>query len=701
MTPRAPSPQRRGGVSSRPLFRRFSIVVSLVVWATVVPVLDLPEAAGVVHKALALRAGGVIRAPVEFGLIGMTWPAREREPAEVRVRTSLDGKRWSRWEELDADEVDLGPDAGTEGIGLRATTPLWVGKARFADIRLEGGLPKGARVHVIDPGPDPSGPRASVLASPTQPGIITRAQWGANESIRRCCPRFASSLKSVVIHHTATGNSYTASQSAGIVRSIYAYHVQGNGWDDIGYNFLVDRHGQIFEGRAGGITKAVIGAHAQGFNTGTSGMAVIGTFSSARPPAAAWNALRHLVSWRLDVNYLDPLASVTMTSGGSSKWPAGQKVTLPRISAHKDLGTTTCPGQPFYDALGALRIEVAGHGDPKLVTPTRSRRIITPNGDGVADTVEVSALFSSPDVSWWVDVIDPFGKVWRTFTGSGSRLFASWDGKANGAPVAHDRYEFRLTGGNSRGSIRTVKLLTSVWRYPNGTLFRTTSGWAGVLEGQTLRHILTGRALSTHYAWSEAISISKDLLSAYPIGRDLGFRYGSVLRAGGKLWVISQDKRRPISRSTLDALGYSRDSIIDTSSRYLSPHPIGSPLTGSTGHPVGTSLRSTDLREGIVASGGVRPFLTSNIRKSHGIRDIDLAGPADAAMAGAPANRPMGFRNGTLVKAESSAAVYVISDGRRRHIRSGYLFDAMGYKRENIRKVTDAELALHPQGPPI
>src|SRR5690606_21938388 len=109
--------------------------------------------------------------------------------------------------------------------------------------------------------------------------VNTRASWGARGAKEP--PSIASSgLKLAVVHHTASTNAYSASQVPSILRSMQAFHMDGNGWNDIGYNFLVDRFGNVWEGRGGGVDKAVIGAHAGGFNTGSVGVSVIGNFES-------------------------------------------------------------------------------------------------------------------------------------------------------------------------------------------------------------------------------------------------------------------------------------------------------------------------------------------------------------------------------------------------------------------------------------
>src|SRR5439155_16912043 len=133
-------------------------------------------------------------------------------------------------------------------------------------------------------------------------------------------------IRYAVIHHTAGSNNYTAAQSASIVRGIYLYHVKGNGWNDIGYNFLVDKYGQVFEGRYGGVDKAVIGAHAQGFNTGSVGISVLGSYGTTRISAAAKASVEQLLAWKLDLAHVDPLSTLTWKSSGNARFPHGVPV---------------------------------------------------------------------------------------------------------------------------------------------------------------------------------------------------------------------------------------------------------------------------------------------------------------------------------------------------------------------------------------
>lgn len=206
----------------------------------------------------------------------------------------------------------------------------------------EAGLAPGARPYI--------GPR---------PRIVTRKGWGADEKLRERKFVYTSKVKAAFIHHSATGNNYTCSQAPSVLRGIYRYHVKSSGWRDIGYNFAVDKCGNIYEGRAGGVTKAVLGAHTLGFNTNSMGIAVIGTFTKSNPPAAAVTAVAKLTAWKLGLFGANPRGKVTLVSGGSNKYKKGKKVKLNVISGHRDGFATECPGARLYKKLGSARTSSA------------------------------------------------------------------------------------------------------------------------------------------------------------------------------------------------------------------------------------------------------------------------------------------------------------------------------------------------------
>ncbi|QPL05816.1 MULTISPECIES: N-acetylmuramoyl-L-alanine amidase [Actinomyces] len=189
--------------------------------------------------------------------------------------------------------------------------------------------------------------------------VITRAEWGANAAYLDWDPEYVTAGH-VVVHHTAGTNDYTAAQAPGIVRGIYYYHANTLGWGDIGYNFLVDKYGNVYEGRYGTLSSAagkmVIGGHAYGANTGTMGISMMGTFTSVSPSTAQLQSVGRLSGWFLArAGITSATASAPFTIRSTEKYQAGQVITLPRIFAHRDVGYTACPGDVGYSLMGTIR----------------------------------------------------------------------------------------------------------------------------------------------------------------------------------------------------------------------------------------------------------------------------------------------------------------------------------------------------------
>ncbi|MEU5637160.1 peptidoglycan recognition protein [Streptomyces rishiriensis] len=200
--------------------------------------------------------------------------------------------------------------------------------------------------------------RATPYIGP-RPTIVTRRGWGADESLRESGFRYTTTVKAAFVHHTASGNSYTCAQAPSVIRGIYRYHVKSMGWRDIGYNFLVDRCGKIYEGRAGGVAKPVLGAHTLGFNTNSMGIAVLGTFGSAKPNAATVDAVARLTAWKLGLFGANPQGKTYLTSAGGNLYAKGKSVRLNVISGHRDGFATECPGKQLYGKLGSARSTAA------------------------------------------------------------------------------------------------------------------------------------------------------------------------------------------------------------------------------------------------------------------------------------------------------------------------------------------------------
>ncbi|MEU7602672.1 peptidoglycan recognition protein [Streptomyces sp. NPDC041003] len=192
-----------------------------------------------------------------------------------------------------------------------------------------------------------------------RPRIVTRKGWGADESLREKAFVYTNTVKAAFVHHSASGNNYACKDAPAVLRSLYRYHVISSGWRDLGYNFAVDKCGTVYEGRAGGVSKAVLGAHTMGFNTNSMGIAVLGTYNSAAPPAVAVDAVARLTAWKLGLFGRDPRAKTTLTSGGGNRYPKGRNVSMNVISGHRDGFATECPGKKLYGKLPTTRTNSA------------------------------------------------------------------------------------------------------------------------------------------------------------------------------------------------------------------------------------------------------------------------------------------------------------------------------------------------------
>ena len=380
------------------------------------------------------RASAPRPAPRDFDLVGLHW----KGPGTVWFRTLSSAGRWSRWHAA-APEAEDSPDLTSReraaGRGWKLGSPYWTGRSTSIQYRF-GGRVSRLRAFFVWSGPSEESVRAHAPFVPraSQPAIIRRSGWGADESIVRAQPSYASAVDFAVVHHTAGTNSYSASESAAIVRGIQRYHVLANGWNDIGYNFLVDKYGQVFEGRGGGISKNVVGAHAQGFNTGSTGVAILGNYESTKISAAARAALVKLLAWRLDVAHVNPLGRLTWISGGNPEYPAGTKVSLRAISGHRDTGPTSCPGSSLYAQLPRIAADVAAAGLPKLYTP-----VVT---GGLGGPVRFTATLTS-SLPWTVTIHDDTGAPIANGSGTGTTVDWTWDASA----IPFGDYTYSIAAG--------------------------------------------------------------------------------------------------------------------------------------------------------------------------------------------------------------------------------------------------------------
>ncbi|MFC8191180.1 N-acetylmuramoyl-L-alanine amidase [Cellulomonas sp. NPDC057328] len=374
-----------------------------------------------------------------FTVLGLSWDnGATGVVVRYRVRT---GETWSPWEAVGAS--DVAPDDGSAdadaGASSRVASDAVV--ALGADglqvwAEAEDGQVTGLKAVLIDPGHTPADERVDtppssargtagdlgdavfrttalttaqpatvVAASYPVPAIVRRSGWGADESLATCKPDVSPSNVAAVVHHTASTNSYSAADVPGLLRGIFAYHTRpesagGRGWCDIGYNFLVDRFGRIFEGRAGSMDQTVVGVHTGGFNSRTVGVSAIGEFGASGAPVEMLEAISRTIAWKFAQLRTSGSGTVALVSGGGATfYPAGTTVVLPTIFGHRDAQQTSCPGQNLYNALPAIRARVSQLVDAGVAA--------SPFGNWERTTVSPEAV----EVAGWVHDPDTRGPV--------------------------------------------------------------------------------------------------------------------------------------------------------------------------------------------------------------------------------------------------------------------------------------------------
>jgi hypothetical protein len=325
-------------------------------------------------------AGLTAPQPVDgYGVVGATWRGRAVAGLRlaVRTRSEVDG-RWSGWQRL------YRSDAAGAGHLRSGTDPFAVGEVALVQLRAltrSGRAPRDLELSVVDPGRsafdhDADGRTATPKASSDQtaaagdqtaaagatqavavraraavpgirapqPRIRTRAAWGANPRLRSGTPDIGR-VRAAFVHHTVNANRYSRADVPAIIRGIYAYHTQSLGWSDIGYNFLIDRFGRKWVGRRGGVERAVIGAHAFGYNHLSTGISAIGNFETREPSHKMVRAFGRLIGWKLGLH--------GVRAGDRTRRLDGTPFRA--INGHRDADATACPGINLYRRIDNIR----------------------------------------------------------------------------------------------------------------------------------------------------------------------------------------------------------------------------------------------------------------------------------------------------------------------------------------------------------
>jgi len=434
-----------------------------------------------------------------FTLVGLTWVGGVSAGTEFKVRVRESGT-WSDWFELEYGEYQgVGKD-GTESVDTRVgSDPLLTSLADGIEVIMEnssGIVPAQMKVTLVnsevttkdrfigkqsirmattDPliqtqtdavtSLESVSPQGAVVP---RPRIVTRAEWGANEAWREPVPKVGTRLLAGFVHHTATTNNYTAEQAPAQMRNLYAYFTQSLNYADMGYNFLVDKFGTIYEGRSGCAVGTVNcdsaavpaqGAHTAGLNVNTFAVSAIGNYDVLAPenPEAMVESIASLMAWKLAPYGLDPNATARILStdtSGSSKYSSGQTAVTQVISSHRDVGKTACAGRYLYPYMDQIRARATD-----ILLPSIRNVSVTPvNVNQVKqDNVKISATIPAT-ATWSVEVVnEKTGQLVNSVSGvqeATGKIAHAWNRTDQGGnAVPAGRY---LVG--IKASIRAVEL---------------------------------------------------------------------------------------------------------------------------------------------------------------------------------------------------------------------------------------------------
>ena len=622
-------------------------------------------------------------------LVAVTADAAFAEGTSVQVRVK-EKSGWSRWTTLEVDP-DHGPDPGSsEARGARpGSDPLMTRDAKKAQVRIDtpsGKLPTGTELTLVNApsaASDMRASRVSAQAAVGQPPIVTRAQWGANESWRSRAPLYTPTVRAGFIHHTASTSSYSAAQAASQVRAIYAYHTKSLKHSDIDYNFLVDRFGRLYEGRAGGIDQAVLGGHTAGFNENTFAVSALGNFDSFSPGeadmAAMKDSIARLFAWKLGLYGVNPGATVKVISAGyikKTRYPRGSTATIPAMSSHQTVNFTKCPGKYLQAQLPSIRAMAAAYSDVVISAPSPAAQTIT---SGAAPFTFTSDANRS--VTWTADILSPCSDTpVRSYTGTTAGpgpISVEWDLKdATGVAVLPATYTIRMSGvAADTTPVATVTSDLTIAPAPGGawgpcanasrvagaTPAATSVLWGRISAPNSATVVLTGPAdagtasLSAGAAAAPlARSIGAPLLItpagslAPEVATDIQARRGEVIVVGGP-GVVSDATAAAVAALgvTVTRLAGATDAAtaaavaarMPAAASALLVSPEGSPahalagsaLAAARGVPILIAGPTSVPAETVAALAG-RPF---TVAASTGLPDAALPAGATDRLAGA------------------------------------------------------------------
>lgn len=484
------------------------------------------------------------------------------------------------------------------------------------------------------------------------PTILPRSEWTKNDpSLERLLtwipdknrnnPPDYYPVERIIVHYTETSNNdNTKELSVARIQSIYQYHAVTRGWGDIGYNYIIDQLGNIYEGRYGG--NSVRAAHAfnsitrDNYNVGTIGISLLGNYEKEDPPEAMFISLKKLVGWLSTVNGFDPHTSASSKIWNDTQQGFTTAVNLPRIISHKDIDATNDSGVPA-SKFNELRVDAQKFYQEykNFVYQIPGQNILYEITNGEKKVIS-----------------DGSGKIVVNILQSELDLFAT----------------------------------LSVVRHSDHTLIKTANSGISYIEGDYRRPIVNPEIFTSRFSWSNVVTVDKNEWNSYPEGLPITLREGMLVRAYGEndVYVISNGAKRWISGPALfENLGYTWGNVAMVSKQTLDMHPLGDPIIDTATHPDGTLVTAPGKGVAFLSAGMRRPIPTPEIFQLQ-YQWKDLVSVSITQWDSYTEGNAIYYPEGMLFREKGDNKVYVVENEQKRWITSPVLFDTLGYKWDNV-----------------
>ncbi|MFC1632731.1 N-acetylmuramoyl-L-alanine amidase [Patescibacteria group bacterium] len=550
------------------------------------------------------------------------------------------------------------------------------------------------------------GPQISALDAKSVSGVITREQWGADPAWMTWTPQY-SNIKLAIIHHTAGSAD---ADPAVTMRSIYFYHAVTRGWGDIGYNYVVDPQGRIYEGRDGGDN--VIGAHALGFNTGSLGISLMGNYENDSVTSAATSAIANIIGQRFGQENIDPRARISFNGK-----------TLYTISGHRDTKATACPGANLYAQLPNIRHKAAllvsgalPYADGSFIRGSGPTVYYIQNG--------IKRAFTHPDTfkSWnptgiisaqdYEIALYPSGVKMGFAPGVALRkdgtLTVYYIGQDEKRRAIPDPYTYQLLGLNASKVLSAkpehfvLNASDTKLVLPHDGDFMKTPGGPAIyrIDNMQKRPFPTMNIWLTWNAVDQVMDVSEEYFKLYATGKAQGFAEDTLVRSSTSpaVYLIHNEQKRMFAtQADLEFFGYSMEDIVSATDNELTFHVTGAAMRVLE---TGTLVQTTGPAIYYIENGTRRTFPTYNIFSFwRGEKSVmTLSADELALYERGPA---MGLPNGMVVSAIGSPAVYLIVDGEKHMFASATALFLLGYTFDDVIAVNSKDLDYNPAGPAI